>query len=1134
MSSTYQPRTFDLKSVPFRVYCETVFHQGTRAKAERLVADGKVLLQSVSRAEKACDISARVTGAAPVPYDVHVLCGSMSGSFFINGRCSCPMVLNCKHVFAALKAATDRIPVVLPPPAKNAGRPKAGPAKPRLPAEWQRWVQRMAEATVPSEAAAPDPEAESVRLLYILKPANAKGGVPLEFAQARLSRDRSLTYITPISPYEATRVCLSPRIVGADRLLARRIFLAHDSPTGWEFELHGKAGAELLVDILATGNARWRGVGKDHPPLQTGPLRTATASWQIDDSGWQRPVLQVTPAASIIFPLTPLWYVDEKESICGPLEANVPPAAAAQWMRGPKLPPEQAHFLHEALAAKTSAHQTLPLPVQIEIEEVPPAKPVAYLRLHSIPSAGVVSRPDRYWEGDAAENLERINLASLEFDYNGTRYRTQDKKAATERFENGKLRRIQRDLEAEAERLERLLDLELVEAGEIYWEMGGKWSEDFAYEDEHRWFTFARQIVPELKAEGWQIEIDPTFTFRLVEPEAWYADAQPESGTEWFDTEIGVQLEGEKVNLLPLLLRQIQANPNILSPQSLQELRDDALLLVHLPDGRKLPFPVHRIKSLLGVLLELYDPKVLDGKGRLRLSKLRAAELSGAAGTDSWRWLGGETLRALSDKLRNFRSIQPVPPPPGLRANLRPYQQEGLHWLQFLREYNLAGILADDMGLGKTVQTLAHLLLEKESGRADSPSLVVAPTSLMTNWRQEAERFAPGLRCLILHGLDRKQHFEKLRDYDLIVTSYPLLPRDESVLLKEQFHLVVLDEAQYIKNPKTKYAQIVCQLRARHHLCLTGTPMENHLGELWSIFNFLLPGFLGDETRFRKVFRNPIENGGDAQRRQVLARRIGPFLLRRRKDEVAAELPPKTEIVHKVELSGAQRDLYETIRLAMHTKVRAAVDEKGISRVHIIILDALLKLRQVCCDPRLVKLEAARAVRESAKLELLMDLLPEMLAEGRRILLFSQFTSMLALIQQELARAGIKYALLTGDTADRGTPISQFQDGNVPLFLISLKAGGTGLNLTAADTVIHYDPWWNPAVENQATDRAHRIGQTKSVFVYKFITVGTVEEKILALQQRKSGLVEGLLNEDRKDALALTPEDLQSLFSPIG
>ena len=536
---------------------------------------------------------------------------------------------------------------------------------------------------------------------------------------------------------------------------------------------------------------------------------------------------------------------------------------------------------------------------------------------------------------------------------------------------------------------------------------------------------------------------------------------------------------------------------------------------------------------MVGVLIELFDDKPLDSRGRLKLSTLRAAEVSGTASEGNWRWLGGDELKELNKKLRNFKGVATVAPSKNFRADLRPYQREGLNWLQFLREYRLGGILADDMGLGKTVQTLAHLLHEKESGNAEQPSLVVAPTSLMTNWRQECERFAPGLKVLVSHGLERKQHFENLRNYDLIVTSYPLLPRDEAILLREKFHYVILDEAQYIKNPKTKFAQIACQLQARHRVCLTGTPMENHLGEMWSQFNFLLPGFLGDEVRFRKLFRNPIEKNANDERRKILARRVAPFILRRRKEDVAKDLPPKTEIIQNVELTGSQRDLYETIRLAMHAKVREEVNQKGMSRAHIVILDALLKLRQVCCDPRLVKLNAARKIKESAKLELLLDLLPEMLAEGRRILLFSQFTSMLALIEIELKELNIDYALLTGETVDRATPIERFQTGKVPLFLISLKAGGTGLNLTAADTVIHYDPWWNPAVENQATDRAHRIGQTKSVFVYKLMTLGTVEERILELQKRKRELVESLLDENRRESLKLTAEDLDVLFAPL-
>ncbi len=480
-----------------------------------------------------------------------------------------------------------------------------------------------------------------------------------------------------------------------------------------------------------------------------------------------------------------------------------------------------------------------------------------------------------------------------------------------------------------------------------------------------------------------------------------------------------------------------------------------------------------------------------------------------------------------------FKGVADVAPPAGLQTSLRAYQQQGLNWLQFLREYQLGGLLADDMGLGKTVQTLAHLLLEKESGRMDRPSLVIAPTSLMVNWRMEAQRFAPALRVLVLQGTERKQRFEDMAGHDVVLTTYPLLPRDQEILLAQEYHLLILDEAQVIKNPKAKASQIVRELRARHRLCLTGTPMENHLGELWSLLHFLMPGLLGDEKRFRRLFRTPIEKHGDEDRRASLQRRIAPFLLRRSKQEVAKELPPKTEIVRSVELGSAQRDLYESLRLAMHSKIQEEIGKKGMARSHIIILDALLKLRQVCCDPRLVKLDSARQVKSSAKLELLMDMLPELVEEGRRILLFSQFTSMLALIEAELDRLKLPYVKLTGDTKDRATPVQRFQAGEVPLFLISLKAGGTGLNLTAADTVIHYDPWWNPAVETQATDRAHRLGQDKPVFVYKLLTAGTVEEKILAMQTRKKALADSLFSADAKSGPALTLDDLNALFEPL-
>jgi len=407
--------------------------------------------------------------------------------------------------------------------------------------------------------------------------------------------------------------------------------------------------------------------------------------------------------------------------------------------------------------------------------------------------------------------------------------------------------------------------------------------------------------------------------------------------------------------------------------------------------------------------------------------------------------------------------------------------------------------------------------------------LIIAPTSVVHNWQREIERFAPFLKSIVLQGSDRASKFEYIPESDIILTTYPLLNRDKAMLLGHEFSMIILDEAQFIKNAQAKMTQIVQQLKGTHRLCLTGTPMENHLGELWSLFNFLMPGLLGTARDFKRLYRNPIEKFNDRDCQKRLSRFVKPFIVRRLKDEVLKELPSKTVIIQSIELSKSQRDLYEAIRLAMHKKVKRVIDQKGIERSQIIILDALLKLRQICCDPRLLKMDAAKKVKQSAKLEALMEMVTEMCAEGRRILLFSQFTSMLALIEKELEKHKIQYVKLTGSTRDRRRPIDEFQEGKVPLFLISLKAGGTGLNLTAADTVIHYDPWWNPAVEMQATDRAHRIGQKKAVFVYKFVTTGTVEEKIIEMQEKKKSLMDAIFSGGEHKG-RITKRDLDVLF----
>lgn len=374
-----------------------------------------------------------------------------------------------------------------------------------------------------------------------------------------------------------------------------------------------------------------------------------------------------------------------------------------------------------------------------------------------------------------------------------------------------------------------------------------------------------------------------------------------------------------------------------------------------------------------------------------------------------------------------------------------------------------------------------------------------------------------------------------MAEHDVVLTTYPLLWRDRAALEAQRFHLLILDEAQTVKNAAGRSANAVRRIHARHRLCITGTPLENHLGELWTQFDFLMPGFLGDARSFMRLWRKPIEVNGESLRAQLLAQRVRPFILRRRKEDVATELPPKTEVVKRLQLRGHQRDLYESVRVAADEHVRRVLRRKGFAGAQITILDALLKLRQVCCDPYLLKGIKPPKTMERGKLEMLRDMLPALVAEGRRILVFSQFTEMLGMIEAELDALQLPWLALTGKTPPpkRAALVAQFQSKSVPILLISLKAGGVGLNLTAADTVIHMDPWWNPAVEEQASARAHRIGQEQVVFVYKLVVEGSIEERMLELQGRKAALADGVLGSDAALAPKFTTEDLQFLLAPL-
>jgi superfamily II DNA or RNA helicase len=498
------------------------------------------------------------------------------------------------------------------------------------------------------------------------------------------------------------------------------------------------------------------------------------------------------------------------------------------------------------------------------------------------------------------------------------------------------------------------------------------------------------------------------------------------------------------------------------------------------------------------------------------------------------------------------------PPLGELDGILRPYQKEGVAWLQFLRENGFGGILADEMGLGKTLQTLAFLqsrtgippvpqaerrgagpvkspsesVSKGERDRRDTcPTLVVCPTSLVFNWVAEARKFTPALRVLALHGPERHRLFAQIPQCDLIVTSYALIRRDAERYREMEFDTVVLDEAQHIKNRQTQNAQAVKAVKCRHRLVLTGTPLENSVLDLWSIFDFLMPGYLGAAQAFRERYELPITRDKNSEAQARLARRLRPFILRRLKKDVAADLPAKLEQVSFCELTPDQRNVYQQVIEASRKEVLDAVGAQGLAKSRMVVLSALLRLRQICCDLRLLKLDGVEAANASGKLDLFGELLEEVIDGGHRVLVFSQFVSMLMLLKEKLTAEGIAFCYLDGSTTDRAAVVERFQtDDAIPVFLISLKAGGVGLNLTGADTVIHFDPWWNPAVEDQATDRAHRIGQTRVVTSYKLITRDTVEEKILTLQHRKREIIKATLGSEEELAAALNWEDIQELL----
>ncbi|MGZ3392735.1 MAG: DEAD/DEAH box helicase [Isosphaeraceae bacterium] len=608
-------------------------------------------------------------------------------------------------------------------------------------------------------------------------------------------------------------------------------------------------------------------------------------------------------------------------------------------------------------------------------------------------------------------------------------------------------------------------------------------------------------VTKDLVLAGWRVEAEG----KLIHPAGEFKLALS-TGIDWFDLDGGIDYGGQSVNL-----------PDLLAAARRGET------MIELGDGSMGMLPEEWLKKY-GMLGDLGTAE----NGALRFNASQAGVLDALLANQPEIQVDA-AFEKVRERLRQFEGVVALDSPPGFHGELRPYQREGLGWLDYLQRFGFGGILADDMGLGKTIQVLALLQRRRYRRQAKGPALAVVPRSLVFNWIQEAAKFTPRLKVLDYTGPGRHSLREKFAEYDLIITTYGTLRTDITELTNFEFDYVMLDESQAIKNADSQSAKAARLLRARHRLAISGTPIENHLGELWSVIEFLNPGMLGSDTVFKKYASAGTGAGLDAADRILLAKTLRPFILRRTKSQVVQDLPEKTEQTLYCDMETEQRRCYDELRVHYRDALLRK-DAVELNRSKIEVLEALLRLRQAACHPGLINPDVSS--EPSAKLEMLLPSIAEVVEEGHKVLVFSQFTSFLAIVRERLDQEQLVYEYLDGRTRNRAAKVERFQnDPDCPIFLISLKAGGLGLNLTAAEYVYLLDPWWSPAVEAQAIDRSHRIGQTQHVFAYRLICRGTVEEKILELQQKKRDLADAILNADNRVISTLTREDLEFLLS---
>ncbi len=1044
-------------------------------------------------------LTAAVKGTAADPYRQRV----QIEAHLLSGTCTCPVQYNCKHVAAALLTWIEQ---------QNEQPTESDQSLRTI----NRWLQDLVVQGRQLDPTLEQQTPGEPLLFFQLDETSLSQhqlGVELQILQSRLLKRGGYGKETP---YRYHAHFHHPDWVQPSDHAILELAIGKNADINYRtLVVEGDTGHLLMTRLLSTERCFW-GADRDKP-LTLGEPKTLTIDWQREGSeDYQLEIRMEGTESWQLVPTEPAWYLDTQNLEAGLLKDVPPTALLSRLLKAPTIPEAHAQAISNYLASRLPAAD-IPLPAEPNFERVVvDAKPILILQ----------SREESH---DIRDYFAAIHFRYGDYTlaYNGTN--TEDTLEGKTRDGNPLI--LKRNLAQEHKfvmQFEQFFpDFDHANENDpnFYSVADRKPRTKNVYELATQW----RQLLEKkesFEAEGWEVNKREPFdlTFKPVtQIEASLTDSNMRSS--WFDMALKLNHNDQQFDLVPLVIEWLETGE-----------RDQPILL-QAENGQWLEVSPEIFAPIADTLQELFNQRSEDGN--IQLMREHATTLEEfqnhweSHGLDV-RWDGAEELMKLAERLQSFEGVQAVDPPTGLQAELRQYQHEGIAWLDFLADFGMNGVLADDMGLGKTLQTLAHLLREKQLGRLKGPTLIVAPTSLLVNWSRETEKFTPDLSTMVWHGADRKQKRVDFSAFDIIITSYALVNRDSALLQAESFQMIVLDEAQAIKNPSAKVTQALKEFDSPRRLCLTGTPLENHLGELWSLFDFLMPGLLSSRKLFTKHFRTPIESHQDTDAQIRLTQRIKPFLMRRRKEDVASDLPPKTEIIKPITLAGDQARLYESIRVTMEQRVQEILRERGLQRSHIELLDALLKLRQTCCHPALVKLESAEGILESAKTKLLLSMLEELIAEGKKILLFSQFTSMLEIIENEVQEANIPYVKLTGRTRKREEVVDAFQNGEVPLFLISLKAGGTGLNLTAADTVIHYDPWWNPAVENQASDRAHRIGQTKPVFIYKLVASNTVEEKILRMQDHKRMLSDGIINADKNPLSKLTADDFLELFADPG